>query len=261
MESGIIKITSKGGTTVEMPRTQLLSVIEGEPTELNFWSAKMNISFVGRSGNTNQEDFQASIKIKREATRSRLDITYLGNFGEVDSVQTINNHRGSLEYNVFLSRLMFVSPFALELFSDEFQNIDIRYTVGVGAGYYIFRQGNVDWNVGLGGAYQKTNWISVEEGEADFVETGTVVPSTLVDWDITSKIDWYLTANYQIGVPDPKNSQSHLNTEISIDFFSDIFEFVFSFTWDHVETPQANAEGITPKRDDFRTAFGIGMDL
>ena len=261
MEDGVITITSPGGPTVEFPRNELLAIIEGEPREINYWSALATIGVTARAGNTDQQDAQTIIKIKRDAPKTRFDLGYTGNFGEVSGERTIDNHRLDGSANIFLSRKAFVSPFQFELYTDKFQNIDLRSTVGAGGGYYLFRQGNIDWSVGLSIAYQRNQFRSVEAGQDEVTSTASVVPSTYVEWDVTGDLELDIDYRSQIGVPDPKESIHHLMVLFSLDFYRDIFELTSSLTWDRVESPVANADGVTPKRDDFRFTFGFGVDL
>jgi hypothetical protein len=260
MKDGVILVTTDTGIQ-EYPRRDLLSIIEGSPREINFWSAKASIGITARAGNTDQEDANTMVRIKREAIRSRLNLYYQGNFGDVNGERTVENHRANLDMNFFISRQIYVTPLAIEYYADKFQNIDYRYTIGAGGGYYLFRQGNIDWSLGLGGGYQATDFISVEAGQDQKEETGTVIPSTLLETDITSDIELDFDYMANIGVPDPKKSTHHLTALLTVDFFRDIFELSLSFTWDRVENPVAREDGTVPDRDDFRTAFGFAVDL
>lgn len=260
MRDGVIRITTESGIQ-EFQGSELLSIIEGQPKELNFWSAKASIGITARAGNTDQQDMNAILKIRREAMRSRLNLDYQGNFGQVDSVKTINNHRGSIGVNIFISRKLYVTPAAFELYTDEFQNIDYRTTIGGGGGYYIFRKSKIDWDVGIGGGYQVTRFLSVEEGTDQVEKNGSIIPSTSLETDLTKDIELDFEYKSMIGVPDSKSTTHHATILITIDFFRDIFELSTSFTWDHVNNPRANADGIVPKRNDIRFAFGFAMDL
>lgn len=259
MKGETILIDSTEGL-VEIPRLQIASILEGKPTELNFWSAKVGVDVRTRTGNTNQEDFGARVFIKREAARSRIDVRYQGNFSKTNDVENIRNNRGNIEWKVFLSRKFFVSPVKIEFFSDKFQNIDRRLTGGVGLGYYISRNSKADWFVELGASYQDTRWRSVEPGEDLEESNGTVPFRTTLETDITKKIE--LTAEYgvQIGLGDEANHIHHTFVMFEIDIWGDI-DFDMSFTWDHVTRPKTDAEGITPLKDDVATYFGLSIDF
>lgn len=262
MQDGNIRVRSEVTNQIhEFPRASLLKVIEGDVHEINYWSVKASLSTTIRTGNTNQTDVNTAVKIRRDATRSRVDISYNGNYSDVDSVQTVNNTSTSLGWGIIVTRGFFVTPFMADLYHDLFQNIELRATVGAGVGYYVVRNNKVEWNVQLGGAYRHTRNISVEAGQPDFNETGAVVPQTTFEWDITGDIELDVDYNGQIGVPDTKNTTHHLQAYFSVDVFNDILSLTSNFTWDRVASPVTTSDGVTPKPDDYRLAFGIGIDL
>lgn len=260
MADGVIRVTTAQGI-VEFPRADLLSIIEGSAREIDNWWAKATVGVTARSGNTEQSDFNSTVRIRREGAVSQLNLGYTGNFSEISGAETVNNHRGTVDLNYFLSRQFYVTPLSVEAYADEFQNIELRGTVGAGAGYYFYRTGDLEWSVGLGGAYRRTNYVSVEPGESDVAETGSLVPSTSLDADLTSDVELVADYSAQIGVPDAAQSTQHASLLLTIDLVGDVFELTASVTWDRVESPQRNADGVVPRRDDFRLAFGIGLDL
>jgi hypothetical protein len=259
MREGVIKVRSAQGVQ-EHARKDLLSIIEGRPSELNFWSAKASFGLVARAGNTDQSDFNMLAQVRRDAPKSRLDLAYNGNFGTLNGAQNVNNHRGTASFSLFLYRNVYVTPGAIELYSDEFQNIDLQYTLAAGGGIFLVRNATLELQVGLGGGYTKTTYVSVEPGQSGTTETGSLIPSTSMDWDITDDIEWTLNYEGKIGIPDPKNSTHHLTGLFSVDIWS-ILDFTISTTWDRVESPTPNADGVVPKRDDFRTSLGLGLDF
>ena len=260
MRDGMIRINTDSGPR-DFPRKELLSIIEGIPRERNFWSAKAGIGYTQRAGNTEQIDLSTRLFIKREATRSRLSLEHKGEFSEVRSTETVNNQKGNALFDLFISRKFYITAASFEYYSDKFQNIEYRNTSGAGVGYYIFRQSNVDLSVGIGGAYQVTRFLSVEEGEDIKQKSGSVIPSTDLDWDITKDIEWELEYSSRLGVPDLKTSTHHAASHISIDFYKDIFELTFSVVWDRVDNPKAFEDGTVPKKDDVKIVFGFGLDL
>ena len=261
MQKGIVRVRDSSGNVHEFPSLELLKVIEGDMSEINFWSMKASLGSTIRSGNTNQTDLNTAVKIRREATSSRIDLDYNGNYSEVDTAQTVNNTRIAAGWNIIITRGFFVSPLIGEIYADEFQNIDVRGTIGAGLGVFVVRNSTIEWSLQLGGAYRNTQYISVEPGEPTFNATGSVIPGTVIEWDITGDIDLDFNYNAQIGVPDTKDTTHHVQAYFSMDLFGDIIDLTANFTWDRIENPVTNAEGITPERDDYRLAFGIGVDL
>ena len=260
MRDGMIRINAGDGT-VELPRGELLSIIEGSKRERNFWSGKLSIGYTQRTGNTEQIDLSTRLYIKREATRSRTSLDYRGDLSEVRGTETVNSHKGNLALDMFISRKFYITAASYEYFTDKFQNIDYRNTIGAGVGYFIFRRSKIDWSVGIGGAYQVTHFLSVEEGEDIDQRSGSVIPDMKLDWDITNDIEWKLEYSSRLGIPDIKTSTHHVASDMSVDIYKDIFELTFSVLWDRVDNPKAFEDGIVPKKDDIKMVFGFGIDL
>ncbi|MCK5407522.1 MAG: DUF481 domain-containing protein, partial [Candidatus Krumholzibacteria bacterium] len=259
MQDGVIKIDTGTGVR-EFERTDLLSMLEGSPRERNYWSFKATLGLIARSGNTDQADLTTYLRLRREATRSRFNTEYTSNIGAVDDEQKINNHRFNSDFNIFMSRRLFVTPIGGEYFVDKFQNIDYRATLGAGFGYYLWRQSKFDWFLSLSGAYQSIQYVSVQPGEDQRVDNGSVIPNLSIDWDITGDIEFELDYNSQIGVPEPKNTFHYLFSLLSIDIWGSL-DLDTSFQWNRNENPVADADGIVPERDDFRLSIGFGVDI
>jgi hypothetical protein len=200
------------------------------------------------------------LRLRREATRSRFDFSYTGNVGSVQKQENVNNHLVGATYNVFLSRRFFVTPVGAEYYSDKFQNLDYRTTLGAGLGYYLWRQSAFEWFLSLAGAYQAVQYISVQPGEDQKVENGAIIPILNIEWDITGDIEFDIDYNAQIGLPDTKNAFHNLFAVLSIEI-SSYLDWDTSFQWNHNENPVADAEGNIPERDDYRLSVGIGVDI
>lgn len=260
MKEGIVAIRT-GDKVREFPRERLLLILEGNPSERNFWSAKIGMGFVGRSGNTNQTDLNASLRLRRESPGTRFRIDYVGNVGRIGDEENINNHSSTLALDALVSAGFFIKPVDVNIYNDRFQNIELRTTLSAGAGYDIIRGGDVEWNVGLGGGYLSTKYASVQEGRDEKEGTFAVTPSTSLEVDFTDDVEFTFDYSAQVGVPNLKNTYHHANGVLSVDVLGDILDFDVSATWDRTESPQADAEGNVPNRDDLRISFGLGVEF
>jgi len=243
----------------EFRRADLLTVIEGKPIEWNYWSMKLTIGLIGRSGNTNQDDFNANALIRRQSKRHRVDLSYLGNFSQLNDEQTVNNHNVSLLWNYLISKGVFVNPFYGRLYEDKFQNIALRSSISAGLGYYLIRKKSTGWYIVLGWGYVNSEFVSVEEGEPSNEESGMIIPSTSLEMDITSDLELTFSYDAQITLPDTGGTIHHAFAELGYELTS-ILELDFSLTWDRVENPTTTEDGIVPERDDLRTYIGIGFN-
>lgn len=259
MKDGVLRIRV-GDEVREFPRGNLLTIIESDLTELNLWSLKASAGLIARSGNTDQADANALVYLRRESSGSRLDLNYQGNFGEVNNVQSVNNHRFDSMFNILVTKGFFFTPAVLSLYSDKFQNISIRYVLAAAAGYFVVRRGNLEWYLQLGGGYSSTQFVSVQPGENEEESSATVIPATSLEWDITGDLDLDVSYKAQITVPDTRNTLHNLTALFALKIYGAL-DFTFSLTWDRVESPKQAADGTIPQRNDFRTSFGIGVDI
>ncbi|MDX2506331.1 MAG: DUF481 domain-containing protein [Gammaproteobacteria bacterium] len=240
-------------------RSKLLTIASGKETESSLWSYNITLSINLRRGNTDQTDFTTKVHTKRQTARSRVTIDYLGNFTEVRETETINNHRLNSAYYVFFGRHLFLTPVVAELFRDPFQNIDKRFYVGTGLGYWLIKNIYTEWHIGGGPAYQSTKFDSVQPGQPSEDNTFTLILSTRFNSKLNSKVDlegFYLatlgdesTGNYS------HHSMFTVKTELLDEFYLDV-----SFAWDRTRQPVENAEGITPEQDDFKLLVGLRYD-
>ena len=135
MEDGKIRVL--GDAPAQYERGDLLSLTAGVPREINYWSGKVSAGGNLRSGNTDQVELSAAASFKRRTVENRVSLDYLGNFSETNDVQSANNQRANAVWDWFFSEKLFLRPVFLEYFSDPFQNIDARYTIGTGLGYQL----------------------------------------------------------------------------------------------------------------------------
>jgi len=260
LREDVVAVMVKGAVK-EYPKGDLIVIIEGEQREWNYWSAKMTFGLVARSGNTDQSDVNTFINIRRRSPRLRFDNRYNGNFGKVDGNQNINNHSLTSTLDALLTAGFYVTPATVNLLSDEFQNIDVRFTLGAGVGYVIMRDGDVTWTVGVGVGYLSTGYVSVEPGQELTEKSGVFIPSSDVEWEITGDIDFEVVYNSQVSFSGAQNTFHHAQARITIDVWGDLLDLDWSFTWDHVQNPTTNSDGVTPQKNDYRTSVGIGVEI
>lgn len=254
-----LRITSAGSEQA-WPRSELVSIIEGRPSEWNFWGLKANLQFIARSGNTNQTDFHTDALLRRESPRSRLDVFSDANWGEIESARTVDNQRVGSRIDFYLTRNFFFRAADVTVYRDRFQNIGNRLNASTGAGVFLIRRSALEWAVGLSAGYTRTHYSSVLPGENQTEQGGSITPSLAVESEPTTDVDLDFSYYAQVGLPDPSQTFHHLEVVFSLDFFS-IFDLSATFAYDRTESPKANEDGTIPKRDDFRTALGFGIDI
>ncbi len=254
-----------GDDVKEFNRAQLVSLTPSGDRELDLWAVDLTLSLSVRSGNTEQIDYTSRFSAKRRTARSRVSANYVGNISKTDAatgelVETINNQRVSIGWDLYATRHFFWSPFFGEYYRDPFQNIDQRITVGVGLGYTIIDTGKIEWNVGGGPAYQSVKYISVQPGEEDSVSGGALVLGTDYDQEITSKLDFIFNYNLTGASSDLGGYTHHMLAALESEITGSL-DFDVSLMWDRVGQPTTDAEGNTPKPDDYRLMIGLNWSL
>ncbi len=259
MQDGVIRIDS-GEEVREIERHQLVGLVEGTPKESNYWSGKVSFGLALRGGNTEQADYSALIMVYRDTALTRLSLSYNGIISSTSNVETSNNHRLGGTFDVYLSRRLYVTLPGVDIYKDDFQNIDLRVTPGVGFGYDIIDRKWIDWEVGGGLGYQYTSYVSVEEGTDSTDSDIAVLFSTALELDPTKRIEWDTSYQLQLVVTDTDKTNHHLLSVFSVELLGPL-DLDVTFNWDRIEQPQADAEGNEPLSDDYRLTLGIGIDF
>jgi len=243
-----------------LPRSQLQTIASGKETELSYWSSKITFSINVRRGNTNQTDFASKINAKRRTTESRLVLDYLGNFTEVESAETINNHRlnGTLDY--FITRHLFWTLVSAEFFRDPFQNIEYRRNISTGLGYSLIHSNKSEWDISLAPGYQQTRFVSVQEDDPKDNNAFMLIFSTKFETELNDKVDLEGTYSATLGDNNTGNYTHHSILTVETEL-TDKLDLDVSFVWDRVRSPVADENNITPEKDDLRILVGLGYDL
>jgi putative salt-induced outer membrane protein YdiY len=253
-------IVTNGDDVKEYDRSRLVSFITGGEEEMDYWSAKITLGLIVRSGNTDQVDYNAKANIRRQTSFSRFILDYIGNISNTKDVETINNHRVTATSDRFKTRQFFWRPIFGEYYSDKFSNIDSRITVGTGLGYTIIDTSRTDWDVAGGPGYQQTRFISVLPGENIKESTPALVVGTTYDFEVTKKIDFLFDYNITWVNSSSGGYTHHMVTTLESEITGS-FDFDISFVWDHISEPTAADDGTVPLSDDYRTTLGISYEF
>jgi len=258
MRDGRVVVSSEDGVR-EFERRKLVSIVPGDRSELSLWSGKLSAGLIARAGNTQSTDVTALFNIRREAPVVRLGLDYNGALSSQSGQRTANNARANYATDVYLSRRFFVTVPSLSFYRDEFQNIEYQLTPGAAIGYDLVDNRWIDWEVGVGAAYQYTAFISVAN-DSRFSQDVAAVFSTSLDLDITADIELDTDYRLQLGLTDPGLTTQHLLSTLSVDILGPL-ELDVSFSWDRLEQPVPNADGTVPKSNDYRLSVGLGIDF
>jgi hypothetical protein len=259
IKDGIVKVGTEEGEKV-FDRARLLTIIPGEPTEANYWDGKFSVGITARSGNTDQTESQFLLNVKRRTLASRFVMDYVGNYGELEQVQNVNNHRVDAKFDFFVTRTFYMTPLSVEFYKDPFQNIRLQSTPATGVGFHILDQGDLKWDVEPAIGYRYTRYDSVEADEDRTSTTFALIGRTFFEMDITKDLDFSLNYSLSMGLNSPRNNIHHTVIQSSFEV-SDTLDLNIAFTWDQQSNPQADSDGTVPEKNDFRLTLGIALEF
>ncbi len=258
LEDKSVKVV--GDAPEQFERAELLSITAGVPKERNYWSGGISLGGNLRSGNTDEIEASASVNFQRRTVENRIILDYLGSYSSTDDVKTSNSHRANGVWDWFFSEKLFLRPIFLEYFSDQFQNIDSRFTAGTGLGYQIIDTSKTDWSVFAGPAHQTTRFEAVPVGEDNTEETWAFSAGTTFKTDLTSRIDFLYDYRFQLTNEASGRYNHHMISTFDVDL-TDALDLNVSFVWDRMQSPQVHADGTLPKRDDYQIILAVGYDF
>jgi len=241
-------------------RTEILTITAGVPKESNYWSGKITLGANIREGNTEQTEFSSKANFKRRTPKNRINFDYLGNFNRTFGDVAADNQRVSAGWNRYLSKRFFWSPAQGEYYRDPFQNIDSRWTLGMGLGYTLIDTSKIDWEVTGSLAYQTTQFDDVPDGEPDSADTPALAIGTIYDHEISKSIDFIFDYRLFIVNEESGTYTHHLLTGLEFELTS-LLDFDVTFVWDRIQDPRQNSDSTFPEQDDFRLTFGLGIDF
>jgi putative salt-induced outer membrane protein YdiY len=254
------QVTVGGAEPRAFPRDQLQSLTQGGSRERNLWSGKLSLGLTLRKGNSESVEYNAQAHLQRRTPATRLSLDYIGNLSSVDNVESANNSRVNAEFDLWLSRRFYlILPFA-EYYTDPFQNIKHRVTLGAGVGYDLIDRPKLEWNITAGPAFQQTWFESSQPGEATKKGAAAVAFGSRFDWDITRRIELILEYRGQYTSREVGETTHHSVMTLSLEL-TKRFDLDVSLVWDRIGNPKVGANGVQPKPDDFRLVVGVGVDF
>ena len=254
----VIVVTDDG--TKEFDRSRLISITPDAVKELDNWSAKIDVGATFTRGNTNQSEFTAKLNVKRLTPDNRFVFDYLGNFTQARDIQTVNNHRVTAFFDIYVDKKYFWRPVSLEYFRDPFQNIDYRTTIAAGGGYHIIDNPITTWDVSVALGFRGTRYVSVQPGDSQKVTTPALIGGTFYDTALTKTLDFNARYNFSIVNQESGTYTHHAIATLEIELTS-ILDFDISFVWDRTQDPQARTDGSVPDQDDIQLLFTLGVDI
>jgi hypothetical protein len=252
-----VTVRTEAGTE-RFPRSDLVSIAKGRISEFDLWSGGASVGLTKNSGNSNELQLLVLAHLVRQGETLRFRTHYRNNLSETDGVETVKNQRLDSRLDYFVGDRLYLTPAILDYYSDEFQNIDWRVSPGAGAGYEIIRRKKAEWDAALALVYQQTRYVSVLGSRSAQDDAVAIKLQTHFKLDFNSYLS--LRGDYSVTVDLEDSADITQHSLIKLDVaMTRHLNLNLAFVWDRVGDPQANAQGIVPKKDDFKISFGAGV--
>ncbi len=258
LDNGIVIITNNRKHQVQ--KDEIFTLIAGLESGENIWDGKITFGANISSGNTDKLEFNTKAELNRHTTTSRIKSEYTAIIAETSDVQTDENHRLTLTYDVYHDKEVFFRPVDLLLFRDPFQNVSHRISLGLGFGYKLIDDDERELEVNLGPSYLYTKYEHVEPGENPNNSSIAVTMGANYELEINDKVD--LELDYRLTTTEEDLGKYLHNSKASFDIeLTDVLDFDITFNWDRVQSPLNDINGNPLKKDDFRLSFGLGVSF
>jgi putative salt-induced outer membrane protein YdiY len=162
-EGGKIQITSPEiGQTAAIVLADLEAINPSPPPPVISYKASITGGGNTTSGNTDTTAAYFSGLFQARSRRHRLTMGGKYNYGETDGELTARNALGTVKYDFFLTDKLY--SYAHTLFErDDFQDLNLRSTLGLGLGYQIFDTKRTSLFVEAGVSYFNEDYDVAED--------------------------------------------------------------------------------------------------
>jgi putative salt-induced outer membrane protein YdiY len=126
------------------------------PRMVDLWTGFLDLGYAATKGNAKTSTFTLSTRADRATNRDKIGVYYTSIFANNNtsgtSATTANAKRGGVIYDANLSKKVFIWG-AVDLESDEFQRLDLRFVPAGGVGHHTINSENtkLDLRVGVAG--------------------------------------------------------------------------------------------------------------
>jgi len=127
------------------------AVEQAQPSAKAVWSGEISIAISGSDGNTEEFTALPRFAARRETEFDRLALGLQGRFASQDGEETENEVIGTASLERDFTERWFARG-ALRLERDEFEDLDLRANIDLGAGYWVIRKDHHEFKprAGLG---------------------------------------------------------------------------------------------------------------
>jgi putative salt-induced outer membrane protein len=160
------------------------------PHLTDFWSGLVDTGLSVTRGNSATLSYNLAAKAVRQTTRDKISVYTTAIYATDDTTPpsrtTAHNILGGVRGDFNLSERVFVFGFT-DFEYDEFQHLDLRNTLGGGAGYHVYKSANSTFDV-FGGADYEQEYFSPNPPDT-LLNTTRKTAEVVVGEEFDSKIN------------------------------------------------------------------------
>jgi len=127
-------------------------------------SGRINVGASTTSGNTNADQLNGEFEFVARTDKNRVTVLAEVNKAKNDGEQTESNWTAYLGYDHFVSERLYAYASA-SAENDKFKDINLRTTLGAGAGYQFYDTKKTNLAMELGLSYVNTDYIDAEDDD------------------------------------------------------------------------------------------------
>jgi putative salt-induced outer membrane protein YdiY len=147
--------------SVELSRLKSISYDKKPAVRIR---GRINIGASTTSGNTNSDQLNGEFEFVARTDKNRVQLLAEVNKAKNDGQQTESNWTAYLGYDHFVSEKLYAYASA-SAENDKFKDINLRTTLGAGAGYQFYDTKKTDLAMELGLSYVNTDYIASEDDD------------------------------------------------------------------------------------------------
>ena len=134
------------------------------PTPPIRFKGRTNVGITNERGNTDTDQYRIDAELVARTEKQRFTLGGELNREQADNTTTVANWKAYGLYDYFIKPKWYL--YGSSLFEhDEFADLDLRTTLGVGAGHQFFESDDINLSVSAGLAYIFENFIVAEDND------------------------------------------------------------------------------------------------
>jgi len=128
--------------------------VPGATAEIKYpWESSVSLGLTLTRGNSDTTLATADFETQRKTPQNEYSIGLGGAYGDQNSTETVNNYKAFGQWNHLFSD-RFYGYVRADALRDVIADVDYRFTVGPGAGYYLIKETNTTFATEIGAAYE-----------------------------------------------------------------------------------------------------------